>query len=265
VETIAGEKIRRLQEAEKDESRRKEDMLETVSGRLLEGMMAGIYSTVAAEAFVNEQRRRRTLQTIWTTWFAVAKHRRNRRRAKEARQDAFQANIKRLDLGTSRVVPVDEDLRSSLRRSVRKPRNTEPSLGFDSSSVQDTVALLDRKAKQKAIFQEGTFFSLIGNHVCNIESELEVLEESDGDSARDLGYWEVIVDTTNQASGRWLQSKFHLSAEDDRYEASFTGELRESRIAASLLNADSDDVSRRTTRLHRLGRTKGFFCHKAIK
>jgi hypothetical protein len=126
---------------------------------------------------------------------------------------------------------LEEQLDQSLSRSVRKRGRVSLGLNLDHPNVEDTVAIFEKRFRQKAILEEGTYFSLLGNHVCNIESDLDIFEQPK-ETPEDIGEWHVIVDTTDGASGVWLRKKFNL-VDEGRHEANFSGAVREAKITAS--------------------------------
>jgi hypothetical protein len=240
TETLKAERKRRLAEAKDKDHQRANHISHGITSNIVDDLVQQISGQVAAEAFFVERRRIEILHAYFTNWSTKAMSKRKRREVRDSKRRTFAQSIESMNLGASRVIGVDlEDaLDKSLSRSVRKRGRVSLDLDLRQLDVEDTVAVLEKRSKQKAIFEEGTYFSLLGNHVCNMESDLDMLEEKK-EGVEDLGEWHVVVDTTEEAGGRWLKSKFNLS-EEGRCEASFAGSLREGRIVA-MANTEAEE------------------------
>jgi len=240
TETLKAERKRRLTEAKDKDHQRASHISYGITNNIVDDLVQQISSQVAAEAFFVERRRMEMLHAYFTKWSTKAMSKKKRREVRESKRRTFAQSIESMNLGASRVngVDLEDALDKSLSRSVRKRGRVSLDLDLRQLDVEDTVAVLEKRSKQKAIFEEGTYFSLLGNHVCNMESDLDMLEEKK-EQVEDLGEWHVVVDATEEAGGRWLKSKFNLS-EEGRYEASFAGALREGRIVA-VANTEAEE------------------------
>lgn len=241
TEAVKHEKKRRIVELRDKENKRVSAITSGLTRNVVDDFVQEVSGQIAAEAYIEERRRLTRMHATFVSWFARASTRRRRREIKEAKRRTFEASVSGMNLGASRVAGVDmeEQLDKSLMRSVKRRGTTSFGLDLAYRDVEDTVALLEKRAKQKAIFEEGTFFSLVGNHVCNIESDHDALDARKAD-VEDLGEWHVVLDVTEAASGRWLRSKFNLT-DTERYEANFSGSCRNAKIVASVNTDDEAD------------------------
>jgi hypothetical protein len=241
TEAVKHEKKRRAAELRDKENKRVYGISQGLTERTLEVCLQYTCGRIAAQAYLEECRRLTSLHVSFGNWFSKASSKRRRREIKETKRQRFAARIQGMGLGASQAGGTDLDgqLDETISKSVRR-RGTS-SLGLDLAyhGAEDTVAVMDHRTKQKAILEEGTFFSLVGNHVCNIESELDALEARKAD-VQDLGEWHVVVDTTDGTSGEWLRRKFNLT-EGGRYEANFSGSCRDAKIVAVANSDDEED------------------------
>ena len=101
-------------------------------------------------------------------------------------------------------------------------------------------------AKRKAILDEGTFFSVLGSHICNASSGNENADYGDEHVSGNVK-WDVVLSVTEQPSGTWLKSKFNLTHQS-RYTAQYHGDRLDAEVTAliepavSLTCVSVDDI-----------------------
>lgn len=234
TETILSEAVetevrRRQAEAREQKQRQLEHKVAFTANHIFDSMVQQIQQRISAEAFVNERRRRAALEKTWLHWRVLAQRYRRRRETREARRKAFEADVGGLQLDASMGSRLQNSA-SRVSRVVPDERLISEDLSLSFTNEDSTAARLDKLSRQKAIFEEGTYFSLVGNHVCNIESDLDMLEEQTS-QVTPFGQWSVVVDTTDRPSGRWLKSKFGLG-DADHHSGHFAGSCREGDIVA---------------------------------
>ncbi|GHJ87686.1 hypothetical protein NliqN6_4088 [Naganishia liquefaciens] len=192
---------------------------------LLNQMIESVVRDEVADAYGEEIWESPLRLKVFAWWRKSARERRARRLRSTQRsitRDDFSKKVKALTIST--IHSANSDAYTS---EASRSRNW-PAENLDMDV--DTNTQLRKLAKRKAILDEGTFFSVLGSHICNASSGNENADYGDEHVSGNVK-WDVVLSVTEQPSGTWLKSKFNLTHQS-RYTAQYHGDRLDAEVTA---------------------------------